>query len=145
MYLDLWLFKKIAKGFQVIDWTSSELKVPVVATSRSEHWMAGSERDLEWLMAGNEVLLVLPLVNPFFFRPWCPAERPTESQPPPSTKSSAAWEVAVPFWGWGCCCWGCCGLFKLLEVVFLRPTTKLSLSLFWKGIERVDYLSFYQA
>ena len=35
--------------------------------------MAGSERDLEWLMApGNDVLLVvvLPLVNPFFLFRW---------------------------------------------------------------------------
>ena len=37
-------------------------------------------------------------------------------------------------------CWGCCGFFRLLEVVFLRPTTKLSLSLFWKGKERVSWL-----
>ena len=34
--------------------------------------MAGSDRDLEWLMAGKDVLLVvvLPLVNPFFLFRW---------------------------------------------------------------------------
>ena len=126
----------------ILAW-KDKLKIPVVATSRSA-WMAGSERDLEWLIApGNDVLLVvvLPLVNPFFLFRWPPELTPSPPPPggapfaapvtPPSTTSSEEATTDVPFWA---CCWGCCpDLFRLLEiVVFLRPTTKVSLSLFCK-------------
>ena len=72
--------------------------------------MAGSERDLEWLIApGNDVLLVvvLPLVNPFFLFRWPPELTPSPPPPggapfaapvtPPSTTSSEEATTDVPF------------------------------------------------
>ena len=65
--------------------------------SRSDCWMAGSDRDLEWLMAGKLVLMGL--------------------FPPPSTSSTSSplTQLCLRF------TWTC-----------LRPTTRLSLSLFCK-------------